>query len=256
MGIVHYHLSPENYITITLNRPEKRNAINLEMAKQLKHLIIKAKSIDIKFLVLTGKGESVFCAGGDLTELHQEAPIKDDHATLHVMKEVLYELSTFPVPTICLLNGHALGGGCEVATACDFRIAKEATKFGFIQGSLGIVPAWGGATLLYKKVDSSFAYRWLVESNVYEATYLKNKGWIDKIVPNSKWSKKDDLLRLFKEKSIEQMRLFKAQYHQQVLGSNLASEIDHEVKKASYFWASKKHKEATIQFKVHESIDA
>lgn len=249
LGLVQYQLSPEGYATITLNRPEKRNAINDEMAKQLKYFIKQAKQIDLKFLVITSRGEKVFCAGGDLTELHQESPTKDDTAILYVMKEVLYELSTFPVPTICLLNGDALGGGCEIATACDFRIAKEATKFGFIQGSLGIVPAWGGGTLLYKKVDRTFAYRWLVTSQVYDVTYLKSKGWIHEIVPITKWDHTAEILGYYKEKSIEQMRLFKQQYHQQVLGDHLALEMADEVKNASSFWASDRHKHATIQFK-------
>src|SRR5690625_5646758 len=88
----------------------------------------------------------MFCAGGDLINFHGELTPDEAFSRLYPMKEVLYDIASFPVPTICLLNGDALGGGCEIATACDFRIAKETTKFGFVQSKLGIVPGWGGGT--------------------------------------------------------------------------------------------------------------
>src|SRR5699024_12371085 len=92
-----------------------------------------ARNRDIKFLIITGAGEKMFCSGCDLNHLHGDLSSDEAFKELYPMKECLYELVSFPVPTVCLLNGDALGGGCEIATACDFRIGKKGTKFGFVQ---------------------------------------------------------------------------------------------------------------------------
>src|SRR5699024_11604183 len=77
----------------------------------------------IPFLVITSEGSNYFCAGGDLNTLHSGLPKSEVEEKLFFMNEVLYSIATFPVPVICLLQGNALGGGCELATACDIRIA-------------------------------------------------------------------------------------------------------------------------------------
>src|SRR5699024_8266352 len=100
---------------------------------------------------------------------------------LKLMKDFLYKLATFPLPTIALLHGMALGGGCELATACDFRIAKEKTRFGFVQTDLGILLGWGGGALLYDKVAASFAYIWLFECEINVAKYIVNRVSIHKL---------------------------------------------------------------------------
>src|SRR5699024_6048386 len=137
----------------------------------------------------------VFCAGGDLTELHGDLPEEAAYEKLHIMKEVLYKIMMFPVPTICLLQGNALGGGCELATACDFRIAKEGTTFGFVQSNLGILPGWGGGAILYKKVAPTFAFNWLTKGAIYGAAYLHEKGWIHKIAHDEQWHDMEKLLQ-------------------------------------------------------------
>ena len=166
----------KEYGTILLNRPEKRNAISVEMAKELSRILEEIKERPIKFLVIKSTGESVFCAGGDLTDFHGALSEEEAYQTLHTMKQVLFQIVTFPVPTISLLQGSALGGGCELATACDIRIAKENSKFGFVQSNLGILPGWGGGALLYEKVHPSFALQWLTEGKMYDTALLKQKG--------------------------------------------------------------------------------
>src|SRR5699024_10449836 len=98
---------------------------------------------------------NVFCAGGDLNELNDELTEDEAYEDLKLMKDFLYKLATFPLPTIALLHGMALGGSCELANACDFRIAKEKTRFGIVQNNLGILPGWGGGAMLFENIADS-----------------------------------------------------------------------------------------------------
>src|SRR5699024_4071362 len=97
----------------------------------------------ISFLVIESNGSTSFCAGGDLYEYHGELTEDEAFEKLSVMMHVLRSIILFPLPVIALLGGNAFGGGCELATACDFRIAKEGTQFGFVQSNIGILPGWG-----------------------------------------------------------------------------------------------------------------
>src|SRR5699024_11652383 len=110
--------------------------------------------------------------GGDLNTLHSGLPKSEVEEKLFFMNEVLYSISTFPVPVICLLQGNALGGGCELATACDIRIAKSDTSFGFIQTKIGILPGCGGGALLYKKQLMDIVYNLLLTGAINDTTYL------------------------------------------------------------------------------------
>lgn len=161
---------------------------------------------------------------------------------------VLFTLVSFPVPTICLLNGDALGGGCEIATACDFRIAKEATEFGFIQTKLGIIPGWGGGTLLYEKVHPSFAYHWIVEAQIYKASFLKEQGWIHKVVPNKEWGNYELLLKDYLNKSFEQMKFLKSQYKRKLSVLGLSAQMNEDVRNCSVLWDSEEHQEVVQHF--------
>lgn len=231
------------YVTITLNRPDKRNAISKSMVDELARVIKKAKTLDVKCLVLTGSGDKMFCAGGDLNYFHSELNTNEAFERLYDMKEVLYELVAFPVPTICLLNGDALGGGCELATACDIRIAKDETNFGFVQATLGIAPSWGGGVLLYEKVNPNFALQWLSEGITYPADELENYGWIHKIVPEIDFSNKEQVLVNYLNKTVEQMQHFKQQYKHKLATLSLAALMNEEVRQCTQFWGSQLHQQ-------------
>lgn len=236
------------YGIITLNRPKKRNAISESMINDLTTYLSQAKTDPIKCLVVTGAGEKMFSAGGDLHYFHSDLAADEAFSRLYAMKEVLYEIVSFPVPTISLLNGDALGGGCELATACDFRIAKEDTTFGFVQTSLGIIPGWGGGVLLYEKVNPSFAYQWLLEANVYQASYLKNQGWIHHIISKDQWTKIDRVLKPYLKRSHEQMRILKSQYKSKLSALSLSALMSEEVRQCVQLWDSPRHQEKVQQF--------
>lgn len=242
------HYTEKDYGTILINRPEKRNAISLEMAEQLSNLLDDIKEKPIKFLLINSAGDDVFCAGGDLNDFHGALNEKEAYDTLHTMKLVLSKIISFPVPTICLLQGNALGGGCELATACDIRIAKDNAKFGFVQSNLGILPGWGGGAILYEKVHSSFALQWLTEGRMFDAPFLLQKGWLHKIIPAEDWINEAEVLKNYQEKSLVQMRYLKTQYIESLSIPTLFEKMDKESARCAKLWSSPKHEKIVQQF--------
>lgn len=245
---IKYETFSEGYSKITLNRPEKRNAVSFGMIQELREAIKQARETKCKFLVLTGSGDKMFCAGGDLEDLNGKLSQEEAFHGLYAMKEVLFDIVSFPVPTICLLNGDAVGGGCEIATACDFRIAKASTKFGFVQTKLGITPGWGGGALLYEKVHPSFAYSWLIDARNYKAEVLLEKDWVNRIVPAELWEDQAKVLSSYVSKSVAQMEILNKQYKQRVGVLGLSALMDNEVRNCAMLWDSEEHINAVNRF--------
>lgn len=248
MKNIQYIYHDNGYGTIWLQRPEKHHAISAVMTDELKAALETAKQDNLKFLVISAAGDRMFSAGGDLAHLHGELTPDEAFSALYPMKEVLYDIATFPVPTICLLNGDALGGGCEIATACDFRIAREHTRFGFVQTKLGITPGWGGGALLYEKVHPSFAYHWIVEGEMFDAAYLLQKGWLHKIVPEHDWDEAK-LVAPYLSKSVNQMNILKRQFMKQTSVLGLSAAMSDEVRYSANLWDSAEHKTAVQKFR-------
>ena len=139
--------------------------------------------VDIKALIITGEGEQAFCSGGDLSVFHALQTKEDAYPMLSKMAEILYSLLT-PETHHCLINGTAIGGGCELAAACDFRLAREGIKAGFVQGKQAITTGWGGGTILAEKLPASIAMKLLMEAEMQTAEYLKEIGFIDELFEN------------------------------------------------------------------------
>ena len=250
--VVNYEKKNEGYGIIRLNRPEKQNAISLHMGEQLQAKLNEAGKDDLKFLILTGVEDRMFSAGGDLNDLHGELSTAEAFVNLRPMMEVLKDIVYFPVPVIALLNGDALGGGCELATACDIRIAKANTKFGFIQTTIGILPGWGGGALLYKKVQPDFALNWIATGTVLTAHELKEKGWLHDIIDETEWRDRS-YLQKYIARSVEQMRLLKEQFKVNTQVAEFSSLMEEEVKNAASLWESAAHKQAIENFSKRNS---
>lgn len=248
MTLVTYKRHTEGYGEIVLNRVNKHNAINGKMIEQLKSCLEQADQDTISFLIITGAGEHTFCAGGDLHYFHGQLDNEHAFAHLYPMKEILHTIMLFKVPTICMLNGNAFGGGCEIATACDIRIAVEGTRFGFIQSTLGIVPGWGGGSLLYEKVHASFAFQWITEGATYNAEYLYNKGWLHAIASGEDFYNRSSVLAAYLKNTPEQMEVLKNQYKQQTLALSLSARMNEEVRYCASLWNSPKHQHAVEEF--------
>jgi enoyl-CoA hydratase len=237
----------EGYVKITLNRPEKRNAISIDLAEELNRALTQAsKEENIKFLILTGVGEKAFCSGGDLHDFHGEITEEEVEVILGKVQRVLYQLVAFPLPTICLLNGDSRGGGSELATACDIRLAKAGTYHGFVQGKLGIIPGFGGGALLHTRIAPAQALYWLTTSENYPSETLQQWGWIQNIYANDNEEKA--LLLPFIEKKVNQMRLFKQQLLMHPQLKDIKTDMEREVHNCAAIWNSDEHKLALDSF--------
>ncbi|HEX8764878.1 MAG TPA: enoyl-CoA hydratase-related protein [Candidatus Acidoferrum sp.] len=133
---------------ITVNRPKVLNALNRKTVEELHHALLDARDdASIRVLILTGAGEKSFVAGADISELAAETPVQGTEFSLYG-QSVFHLLETMGKPSICAINGFALGGGCELALACTVRIASKTAKLGQPEVKLGILPGYGGTQRL------------------------------------------------------------------------------------------------------------
>lgn len=170
---------------ITIDRPEVRNAIGFATVDELDAALDVVTRSDAAVLVVRGGGDRAFVSGGDLKELSVLRTHEDAVAMARRVRRVLDRVAAFPVPVIAALNGHALGGGAEVAIAADIRIAADDVKIGFNQVALGIMPAWGGAERLAQTVGRSRALLAITTGELYDAATAQRLGLVDLVVPRA-----------------------------------------------------------------------
>src|SRR5690606_25726841 len=139
--------------TITINRPDKRNALNAVVRRELVEALDHLRSDDdVRVVIITGAGEKAFVAGADIGEFAERTPLEQREAMQG--RRVFDELAAFPKPTIAMINGFALGGGCELALACDIRVAARSARFGQPEIRLGLIPGGGGTQRLPRIVGT------------------------------------------------------------------------------------------------------
>ncbi len=165
---------------ITIDRPHARNAISLETMDQLEKALDGAEGAAA--LVITGAGDRAFVSGGDLKELSALRTEQEAGAMAWRMRSICDRIAGFPTPTIAALNGHALGGGAEVAVAADIRLAADDIRIGFNQVALAIMPAWGGAERLATLVGKSRALLLAGSGSVLSAAEAERIGLVDRRV--------------------------------------------------------------------------
>ncbi len=167
---------------VTIDRPEKRNALDAPTRRRLLESLDRLREDrDVRVVVLTGAGEKAFVAGADIAEFEQRTPVEQ----VRVMQElsVFQALDGFPKPVIAMINGYALGGGCELAMACDIRIAADSAKLGQPEITLGIIPGGGATQRLPRLVGAGLAYRLLYTGEILPATEALRIGLVDEVVP-------------------------------------------------------------------------
>ncbi len=170
---------------ITIDRPHVRNAIGVRTMGELEAALVDAGRQDVAVLVITGGGDRAFVSGGDLKELEAIRTVEDAEAMALRMRSVLDRLIEMPMPVIAALNGHAYGGGAEVAIAADVRVAADDVKIGFTQSQLGIMPAWGGVERLTELVGRSRAIYLLCSGRAMNASDAAKIGLIDEVLPRA-----------------------------------------------------------------------
>ena len=175
---------------VIIDRPEARNAIGFATADELDATLDRVLESNAAVLVLRGGGDRAFVSGGDLKELSAIRTHDDAVNMATRVRRLLDRVASFPVPVIAALNGHALGGGAEVAIAADIRIAADDVKIGFNQVTLGIMPAWGGAERLAQVVGRGRALVAIATGQLYDAPTAQQLGLVDHVVPRSSFEDK------------------------------------------------------------------
>jgi enoyl-CoA hydratase/carnithine racemase len=170
---------------LLIDRPEVRNAIGFATVAEVGDALDAAAAADVAVLVLRGGGDRAFVSGGDLKELDAVRTHADAVAMARQVRALLDRIAEFPVPVIAALNGHALGGGAEVAVAADIRIAADDVRIGFNQVSLGIMPAWGGAERLSQIVGRGRALLAVSTGRLFDAATAQQWGLVDEVVPRT-----------------------------------------------------------------------
>ena len=234
----------------TIDRQEKRNAVNDELMEALSAAVdLAASDGTLRFFAVTGAGDAAFCSGGDLSEFHRLKTAEEAAPMLGKMADILLRMSRLPMPVIALVNGHAVGGGCEIATACDYRLVRNTARCGYIQGTLAITTGWGGASHLFVKTGShAGALRMLTESKVHTAQALLETGWATETFDGDP----EAALNRFTERlgAIHPtvLRAYKQAAVRKWDALGLESMIREEVAECARLWAADAHHEAVDRF--------
>ena len=197
---------------ITLNRPEKRNALNAEMVAELTSAFSKAESDpEVKIIILNAEGES-FSAGADLEYLKQlqQNSFEENHADSQQLMKLFQKIYSLNKIVVAQIEGHAIAGGCGLATVCDFSFAVPEAKFGYTEVKIGFVPAIV-MVFLIRKIGEGKAKELLFSGDLIEAQQAKEIGLINDIEfgPEIKQRVKSFALKLAKNASADSLRLTK-----------------------------------------------
>src|SRR3984957_1127453 len=171
---------------VTIDRPHARNAIALDTMEQLEKALDAAAGARV--LVIKGAGDRAFVSGGDLKELSALRSEEDASAMAKRMRSICDQLAAFPAPVIAALNGHAFGGGAEVAVAADIRVAADDIKIAFNQVELEIMPAWVGAERLAALVGHSKALLLAGTGTAVDAAEAQRIGLVDRVLPRASFN--------------------------------------------------------------------
>lgn len=178
------HAVIDGILFVTIDRPEKRNALSLGVLERIRDIFTQAASDSgINAAVVTGAGTKAFASGGDLVELAGYRGREAAEAVSLHGKAALDAIRRFPVPVIARLQGVALGGGAELALACDLRYASTSARLGYIHGRLRISPAWGGGGDLVRIVGPAKALRLMATTEILDANEGRALGVIDLVCP-------------------------------------------------------------------------
>ena len=169
---------------VTINRPDKLNALNAEVLSELAHLIASLREHpDVRVITLTGAGEKAFVAGADIRELSVLNDIEKGRAFAQNGQAVFRLIESSPKPIIAVVNGFALGGGCELALACHIRICSENAKFGQPEVNLGTIPGYGGTQRLTRIIGRTLAADMILTGRMLDAKESEAHGLVSRVVP-------------------------------------------------------------------------
>jgi enoyl-CoA hydratase len=186
---------------LTIHRPEKRNALNAEVRERLSEAVEEAVAdADARVLVFTGAGDKAFVAGADVAEFADRSPL--DQRRAMAAPTVFDRIWAAPLPTIAMINGWCLGGGCELALACDVRIGADTAMLGQPEVRLGIIPGGGATQRLPRLVGYGKALQLILSGEAIDGIAAYEIGLLDEVVPASELRERTlEIARSMAEKS-------------------------------------------------------
>lgn len=191
---------------ITLNRPQVHNALSYALLRELGEILDAVETSDARALIITGAGEKAFCAGADINELTGRS-ISDAYAGTLLGQQTFCRLDQLRIPSIALVNGYALGGGCELALACTFRLATPQARFGLPEIKLGLIPGYGGTQRLPRLIGLPMALEILMSGRFVDAEEAVRLGLANRIVARNPLDEAVDYARQFSGHSLLTLRL-------------------------------------------------
>jgi enoyl-CoA hydratase len=172
----------EKILTITINRPDKLNALNQQVMDDLSAVMEEVyTNEEIRSAVITGAGPKAFVAGADISEFMGEGV--EGMALAKKGQDIFFKIERASKPIVAAVNGFALGGGCELAMACHFRVASDNAKFGQPEVNLGIIPGYGGTQRLAQLIGKGRAMELLLTGNTLDAQAALQYGLVNYVVP-------------------------------------------------------------------------
>lgn len=212
---------------ITLNRPDKLNALNQALLEALNEALGEAAaSTEVAAVAITGSGEKVFCAGADVRELSGVPPeqVMETNLRGHAVFDAIEALRK---PVLAAINGDALGGGLELALACDVRVAVENARLGLPEVSLGVIPGWGGTYRLPAMVGTGRAREMILTGRMVESAEALDMGLVSHVVPASELREVTlEIARNLSKKSQEALALAKGALKAAAPPSEILSRIE------------------------------
>ncbi|MGE0102523.1 MAG: enoyl-CoA hydratase/isomerase family protein [Blastocatellales bacterium] len=167
---------------ITINRPDKLNALNIRTRQEMAEALDELRSDDaIRVVVITGAGEKAFVAGADINEFAGRTAVQQ--RAVMKAKSIFTAAEEFPKPLIAMINGFCLGGGCELALACDIRLAGEKARFGQPEINLGIIPGGGGTQRLTRLIGEGRAMQMILSGEMIDAQTALRFGLVNEVHP-------------------------------------------------------------------------
>ncbi len=233
---------------ITLHRPKALNALNTELLQELSDLLDRIKEdTSIGIVIITGSGEKAFVAGADIAEMQPLTAIEGRNFG-KIGQDVFNKLESLPQPVIAAINGFALGGGCELAMACDIRIASEKAKFGQPEVSLGITPGFGGTQRLPRLVGKGRGKELIYTGDIIDAGEAYRIGLVNKVAaPDELMNAAKAMAEKILSRASVAVQLSKAAVNEG-LNMDLASGIAYEAEVFGLCFATEDQKEGMTAF--------
>lgn len=235
-------------VWVRFHRPEVRNAVNLLMMSELEQLTEQwINEQKVKVVIFCGN-ERAFVSGGDLEEFHKREKKEEIFPVMRRMGKLLTKWEEMNVITIALVEGAAVGGGCEIATSCDFCFASKSATFGMIQVKLGITTGWGGATRLMHKIGVPRALDLLLTGKRITAEKAYEIGLVDYLVAKDIYQEVEDYAKQLSNAPHKAIKAYKAIAKMVKKGALSSDLFELEADSCAILWETEEHRQAVEEF--------